>query len=339
MRENYRIRDKYPNHRVGRSCCNYICYSKKVSSSVLQSFIGEKAQDFLAFKSDLLSEQAGEDPIKKTELVRSLVETISCIPDPIQRSIYVQTIATRLQLQEKLLHSEVTKEVAKTIAKENKSRSGRPMPQEPAHLVPPPFFQETPQGAPKRLRTQRNLLEDNLVRLLLEHGESMVTIETQTEEESEEVEVTFAELLVHRVETQEIQMEDPSTDFILSKFKTSLDVGEIPSTETFFTDTTEEVQKRAANMLVSKYNLSDNWEDKHHVFSVKEEDILEKALSSATIRILLHDVQRNIDDILEKLDESGISEEDQNHLIREKIVLDKQVMELNSSLGVVILPK
>jgi DNA primase len=314
-------------------------YSKKVSSTELQTFIGEKAQDFLAFKSDLLCEQAGDDPIKKAELVRSLVETISCIPDAIQRSVYVQTIAARLHLQEKLLHSEVAKEVAKTIAKENKSRGGGYSAPEPIHLAPPPFLDEAPQGAPKRLRTERNLLEDNLVRLLLEHGETMVTIETKTEEESEEIEVTFAELLVHRVETQEIRMEDPSTEFILSKFKTSLDSGEIPATETFFTDTSEEVQQRAANMLVSKYVLSENWEEKHHVFSVKEEDILEKALSSATIRILIYDVQRNLDDVLKGLQNSELSDDDQNNLIREKIVLDKKVMELNSSLGVVILPK
>ena len=169
----------------------------------------------------------------------------------------------------------------------------------------------------------------------------MVTIETQTEEEEDsvEVDVTFAELLVHRVETQNISMEDPSTKYILSQFTSSLDKGEIPSTETFFTGTNKDIQKKAADMLVSRYSLSENWQERHHIFTTEEEDNLEKALSAATIRIHLHDTQRNIDLILEKLESGDCFGDEENRLLREKISLDKKVMELSSALGVVILPK
>ena len=313
-------------------------YSKKVSSTELQEFVKEGAQDFLTFKSDLLSEGAGDDPIKKAELVKSLVDTIACIPDPIQRTVYVQAIAARLQLQEKLLHSEVSKKVATDIAKEQK-RANRHLPPQQDY-IPPAHLMSVPQVGAKRLRTERLLLEDNLVRLLLEHGEAILKIETQNEgEKPVEVDVTFAELLIHRVETQSIKMEDPSTDFILSKFTSSLDAGEIPSTEAFFTGTTEDVQKKAADMLVSRYSLSENWEERHHIFSVKEEDDLEKALSASTIRIHLHDSLRNIDLILDQLETGECSEEEEQRLLREKIALDKKVMELSKVLKIVILPK
>lgn len=313
-------------------------YSKKVSSTELQEFVKEGAQDFLAFKSDLLSEGAGDDPIKKAELVKSLVDTIACIPDTIQRTVYVQAIAARLKLQEKLLHSEVSKKVATDIAKEQK-RANRSLPPQQDY-IPPAHLMSAPQVGAKRMRTERLLLEDNLVRLLLEHGEAILKIETQNEEEDPiEVDVTFAELLIHRVETQSIKMEDPSTEFILSKFTSSLDAGEIPSTEAFFTGTTEDVQKKAADMLVSRYSLSENWEERHHIFSVKEEDDLEKALSASTIRIHLHDSQRNIDLILDQLETGECSEEEEQRLLREKIALDKKVMELSKVLKIVILPK
>jgi len=313
-------------------------YSKKVSSTELQELVKEGAQDFLAFKSDLLSEGAGDDPIKKAELVKSLVDTIACIPDPIQRTVYVQSIAARLKLQEKLFYTEVAKKVATDIAAEQK-RANRNLSTQPDYISP--VHLNVSQGAPKRLRTERNLLEDNLVRLLLEHGESMVRIETQTDEEEDSivVDVTFAELLVHRVETQNISMEDPSTKYILSQFTSSLDKGEIPSTELFFTGTNKDIQKKAADMLVSRYSLSENWQERHHIFTADEEDNLEKALSAATIRIHLHDTQRNIDLLLEKLESGDCSGDEENRLLREKISLDKKVMELSSVLGVVILPK
>jgi DNA primase len=323
-------------------------YSKKVSSTELQKFVKEDAQDFLAFKSDLLSAEAGDDPLKRAELVRSIVETIACIPDSIQRSIYIQTIAARLKLPEKLLQSEVAKDVAKALQKSSTRGGGSynqgSYNQAPPPIVPLPIYDEVPQGAPKRLRTERNVLEDNLMRLLLEHGESMVQIETvvdtkDEEAETELIDVTFAELLVHRIETHSISMEDTSTEFILSRFRDSLDEGSLPATATFFHDTTEDVQKRAADMLVHKHNLSENWEHKHQIFTVDEGDVLEQALSSATTRLLVHDVQRNIDSVLEALENQGITDDEVTRLLREKMSLDRKVIDLNEALGVVILPK
>ena len=121
-------------------------------------------------------------------MVSALVETIACIPDAIQRTVYVQAIAARLKLQEKLLQSEVAKKVAQEITKEQKRGV-----KDYVHEAPP-IFQEEQQGASKSLRTKRSLLEDNLVRLL-EHGESILKIETSTEEDEEPIEadVTFAE--------------------------------------------------------------------------------------------------------------------------------------------------
>jgi len=338
-------------------------YSKKVSSTELQKFVKEDSLDFLAFKADLLSSEAGDDPLKRAELVRSIVETIACIPDSIQRSIYIQTTAARLKLPETLLQSEVAKDVAKALQKSSQRSGGAytqgSYNQAPPPIVPLPIYDEVPQGSSKRLRTERNVLEDNLMRLLLEHGESMVQIETVVDKEAdmgadmgddqqaesgvdpepELIDVTFAELLVHRIETHSISMEDTSTEFILNRFRESLDEGNLPSTSSFFHDTTEDVQKRAADMLVNKHSLSENWEHKHQIFTVDEGDVLEKALSAATTRLLVHDVQRNIDSVLEALENHGITENEVTRLLKEKMSLDRKVIDLNEGLGVVILPK
>jgi hypothetical protein len=62
-------------------------------------------------------------------------------------------------------------------------------------------------------------------------------------------------------------------------------------------------------------------------------------LSSATTRLLLFDVQRNIDKVIQALALKNVSEDETTRLLREKISLDRMVKDLNSSLGVVILPK
>jgi DNA primase len=329
-------------------------YSKKVSSTELQKYVREDAQDFLAFKSDLLSEEAGDDPLKKSELVHSIVTTIACVQDAIQRSVYIQTIAARLKLPEDLLQREVAKELQKRIVQDSKRskqfqkpsisrQTSSPSTSFPGDTFATQVENDLAPGIPARVRAKRDILEDNLIRLLLEHGESMVEVEIEVEDtkETEPVytKVTFAELFVHRMETHQLAMEEDSTQFILSKYIESLDDGSLPTSALFFTDASPEVQSKAANSLIHKYSLSENWENKHHIFSVVEKDVLEESLSSATTRLLLFDVQRNIDKVIQALALKNVSEDETTRLLREKISLDRMVKDLNSSLGVVILPK
>jgi len=342
-------------------------YSKKVSSEELQKYIKEDALDFLAFKSDFLSSDAGDDPLKRSELIHSIVETIACVPDAIQRSVYVQTTAARLKLPEELLQAEVAKELQKRLKLEsrkskfsgNRGSAGYydsgdqhgPPPSAPLpgfEFAPTEISEDLAPGIPARIRTEREVLEDNLIRLLLEHGEVMVNVEIEIDIESEDdkdddegvfTEVTFAELLVHRIETYNLGLENESSNFILEKYKNSLDEGVLPSTESFFEETSPEVQSRAAQMLVNKHSLSENWAQKHHIFAIKEEDILEKALSAATTRLMIFDVQKNIDTVIKALAKKGVTDDEVVRLLREKISLDRMVIDLNSSLGVVILPK
>ena len=329
-------------------------YSKKVSSTELQKYVREDAQDFLAFKSDLLSEEAGDDPLKKSELVHSIVTTIACVQDAIQRSVYIQTIAARLKLPEDLLQREVAKELQKRIVQDSKRSKQFQNPSIsrqttssstsfPGDTFATQVENDLAPGIPARVRAKRDILEDNLIRLLLEHGESMVEVEIEVEDtkETEPVytKVPFAELFVHRMETHQLAMEEDSTQFILSKYIESLDDGSLPTSALFFTDASPAVQSKAANSLIHKYSLSENWENKHHIFSVVEKDVLEESLSSATTRLLLFDVQRNIDKVIQALALKNVSEDETTRLLREKISLDRMVKDLNSSLGVVILPK
>ncbi|PCJ82057.1 MAG: DNA primase [Bacteroidetes bacterium] len=346
-------------------------YSKKVSSEEFQKYIREDALDFLAFKSDFLSTDAGDDPLKRAELIHSIVETIACVPDAIQRSVYVQTTAARLKLPEELLQGEVAKELQKRLKLEARKTSFKsksssegyrgsegyyeqtgPPPSAPLpgfENVPTEISEDLAPGIPARNRTDRDILEDNLIRLLMEHGEEMVSVEieiemgsegdTDNDDEGVFTEVPFAELLVHRIETYSLALESESSNFIFEKYKKSLDEYVLPSTDSFFEETTPEVQSRAANLLVNKYSLSENWEHKHEIFVIREADILEKALSSATTRLMLFDVQKNIDTVIRALARKGVTDEEVTRLLREKINLDRMAVDLNASLGVVILPK
>ena len=65
--------------------------------------------DFIRFKTNLLLEDAGKDPIKRAELIGNLVQSISIIPEAIVRDVYIKECAQLLHVEDKLLVSEVAK--------------------------------------------------------------------------------------------------------------------------------------------------------------------------------------------------------------------------------------
>lgn len=84
-------------------------FARKHSSSEFQAFIAEHETDFLRFKAHLLLEDAGRDPIKRAELISSLVQSIAVIPEAIVRDVYIKECASLLQVEERLLVREVAR--------------------------------------------------------------------------------------------------------------------------------------------------------------------------------------------------------------------------------------
>ena len=66
-------------------------------------------RDFLEFKANLLLHDAQGDPIRKAALIGDMVQSIAQIPDPIQRSVYIQECARIMDIDEQILISEVAR--------------------------------------------------------------------------------------------------------------------------------------------------------------------------------------------------------------------------------------
>jgi len=75
----------------------------------LQEYIRANEQDFLEFKAKLLLQDAEGDPIRKAALIADMVQSVSVIPDPIQRSVYIKECARIMDIDEQILISEVAR--------------------------------------------------------------------------------------------------------------------------------------------------------------------------------------------------------------------------------------
>lgn len=78
-------------------------FARKHNATDYQAYINAHEVDFIRFKTNLLLEEAGRDPIKRAGLISSIVRSISVIPDAIVRSVYIRECSQLLQMEEKIL--------------------------------------------------------------------------------------------------------------------------------------------------------------------------------------------------------------------------------------------
>ena len=143
-------------------------YSKRLSTEEFAKFLEENSKDFMVFKTDLLLSESKNDPIKKAELIRDVVESISLIPDAIKRSIYLKECSRLMDIQESIIISEINKILRVKIKKESSSNYEAPnIPQEKSG-IPDPQKQDSLSCFEQ---------EKDLVRILLTYGNRILYFE------------------------------------------------------------------------------------------------------------------------------------------------------------------
>ncbi len=122
-------------------------YSRKHTLEEVQSFIAANEQDFIGFKTELLLQQAGNDPLTRAAVINDIADTIALIPDQVKRAVYVQTAAGKFQVDEQVLYDRVSSTIRKTVAEQRKEEerqrlrdSRKQTSQEPSQSAPPEYI-------------------------------------------------------------------------------------------------------------------------------------------------------------------------------------------------------
>ena len=123
-------------------------YARKHTLEEVQDFIATHERDFIGFKTDLLLEEAGGDPLKKANLINDLADTIAGIPDAVKRSVYVDETARKFGIGEDLLFDRIrrTRERMLEEARAERERERRREAHDARELPPPPGPDDVPVG-------------------------------------------------------------------------------------------------------------------------------------------------------------------------------------------------
>jgi DNA primase len=211
-------------------------YCKKMGSTNFKEFLETEVKDFIFFKADLLITSVGNDPIKKTEVLKNLLQSISLIPDALKRSMYIKECSKLVESDEKILIAEVNK------IRKIKSPISQEFNPEVQDLL-----NTTVSNVPHYVGGDEQ--EKGLIRLLVQSGHKKFM------EDATVADFIFKELS----EDEQLSINNPLFQKIINEVKVSIE-NNLTLDESFFINHIDsEVRQMAADFHSEKYELSSYW--------------------------------------------------------------------------------
>ncbi|MDE6322677.1 MAG: DNA primase [Paramuribaculum sp.] len=123
-------------------------FAQTHTSQEVEDYLETNEEDFITFKTRILMEGAGADPIARSKAIQSIVRSIATIPDQITQSVYIDNCSRSLSIDEKILRLQIARysaEHAEQQAREaqrERNRAAAGLPADPAEdhtavLAPP----------------------------------------------------------------------------------------------------------------------------------------------------------------------------------------------------------
>lgn len=191
-------------------------FAQSVSEVELKAYLAEEKQNFLRFKARLLLADSGDDPLARSKAAREMVKSIALIPNVLERNAYVQETSNILEIEERVLFSELGQvkrkldEEALRSAKRDAAREER---QQGMAVVGKADDEVSPSNPGHHH-------ERDLCWLMLNYGEQrypFLSEHDQPEEEPEEESV--AEYIMTEMTTDELEFEHPLYQTLFKAFQ------------------------------------------------------------------------------------------------------------------------
>ncbi|WP_144801875.1 DNA primase [Maribacter sp. MAR_2009_72] len=235
----------------------------------VQAYLESNAKDFIQFKASLLVKEASNDPIKRADTVRDIVNSIAKIPDRIKKEIYIQECASIMNVSEAVLFNtlaQIDKKGEANIKKEYKEEQKA-------------FEVVRKDAAPEAVDVQY-VLERKIIESLMLYGdqkeefEDLVLKENESGDlmlEPESLEIKVYEKIYLDLQEDEIELANEDFRNMYYKLIESLNQEKEFSINTFVNSLDQEMANQISTILMDeeKYTLH-NWESKD-IFPKKKE--------------------------------------------------------------------
>ena len=307
-------------------------FSKTRSSSELETYIKTHKQDFITFKSSILLADGLNDPLRKSELIKDMVHSVSLMPDQITRSVYVQEIARQFDISESIVNNELMRLRKSTMAKQLQEPmlNDVPLPKESVNLLSDdPSLQNQPDSAAK----EEIIHEEELIRLMIKYGTREVLVK---ELGNEDKSTSVIELIIQEIEQDDLRIEHPLLREIYGIFMDGIKDNTLLSTSYLKRIENQEIVAFVSDVESDDRELSHNWVSKYNIYTKSEADDLYESVMNVIYHFKLIKIEQHIQKIQQELKEVNPQGEDLVLLLSELMMYAKIKKEFSEKLGRII---
>ncbi len=221
-------------------------FARSHSSSEFIEYINQNEEDFIRFKTKLLSKDAKNDPIKKAALISEVVKSIALIDNNIKQAVYIQDCSEFLNIEEKVIYSEIVKIRKKLIESERKSTTVRPAYNENAGIPAIPSYVED---------VFYEVQEKEIIRLMLLYGSHHIGYYEESKSD-----ITVAEYIINELRNDKLEIKNLVYYKVFNEVEALLLKGEIINESYFINHSDPEISQISADLCSVNYTLSKLWE-------------------------------------------------------------------------------
>ena len=301
-------------------------FAKKTPYEELVKYLDENAKDFIQFKASLLMNEAKNDPIKKADLIRDMVVSISKIPDRIQREIYVQECSRIMDISEQVLQSTLAQLAQKEVVEVGKKQKQAQDSGQKAFEV---VKNDNPIGTEKVDILYR--LERKIIEILLLYGNKNEEFEDTFLKTNEDGEIaTFTEKKEYKVyqrvylslQEDEVELANPLFREIFNDLINFYNQQDSFSLEQYLMRLEPNFAQEVTDILMEDERLAlHNWEGQN-IFPKSKNDTIAQNVSETILTMRWYLVGM----IIEELKNSVLSESNSDNTESMSMIMDYNLL-------------
>ena len=301
-------------------------FAKKSSTSELEAYISEHTQDFISFKAGILLGESHDDPLKKAELIKDIVHSVSLIPNSITRSVYIQKISTLFGIEESVVSNELLRLRRSVISKQ----------------LDAPELMELPVEKDKPTKIQSTFASDNkqndfhefeVLRLMLKYG----TLEIVSKINEEEIATSVIEFVCQEITRDELIFQNDLYSKIFSIFLDGLAENTLYTSSYFKRLEDQEIVALVSDIESNEYEISARWLSKYKIEIRTELDQLYESVVEAIYHFKTKIIDQKIKEIQAELAKNeSLSDEEMLFLLAEQMNYERVKKVFTDKLGRII---
>jgi len=294
-------------------------YVRLLGSSGFKNYIEQHKKDFILYKTNLLLREVDNDPIRKAEVIRDVIESIAKIPDFIKVSIYIKQCSQLLDIEERSLIAEVNKI---KIGKQKKYIDQQIIEKEKA-VISIPDIEPTKNSSNYEDEAQ----ERELIRILVTYGNKLIDWDGIAD-------TYIGSFIIAHI--NDVTFENKLRQDFIRIYTQELDNGKLPDEAFFINYSRWDIADLCIELLLSVYVLSPNWVELHSISTKDETKDMKATVLGSIFHLKKQKVERMKNDILKQLKVCNIPDEEEI-LLSQYTHVKKVEKSIADFLGIVIL--